>query len=363
MMTRDDVIPGLYLYNRKDGGQTWYLQKRIGGKVLKFKMGDRLLMDPLQARAKAVEMLKDIEEGRSPIDKEKKLRSFQLTVGEVFEQYYEDHLLRNTARPKEYRSSFDRLWDPIKGTIVGRLETHNIQRWVNKTATMKGGPTANKQLEILKACLRWGVTMQIIKLESDPTAGVNKFEELPYERFLLPEEAPKLTKVLQENPGDLADVVWIAWFTGARQSNIVSMRWDEIDIQAQRWDIPANKAKGKRGRRRPIHIALTNEAMAVLSRRQNNSEWVFPNPDTKTQHMRFHHKAWDALRKKAGLGDIHFHALRHTVGTWLGMSDASTLVIQRALGHSTARMSERYTHFSVDKIRQSIDNSRLRAMG
>src|SRR5262249_51576243 len=54
--------------------------------------------------------------------------------------------------------------------------------------------------------------------------------------------------------------------------------------------------------------------------------------------------------KRAGLGDLHFHDLRHTFGSRLAMRGVSAQVIQQLMGHKDLQTTQRYMHLAADHL-------------
>ena len=102
---------------------------------------------------------------------------------------------------------------------------------------------------------------------------------------------------------------------------------------------------------------LPEPALQILTRRferrTDKQEWVFPHPKYADRHRsRFAHE-WGKFVKKAGLEDLRMHDLRHTLATWMANSGADLAVIQKALGHSQIRMTDRYAHHSGGVIKDA----------
>ena len=60
--------------------------------------------------------------------------------------------------------------------------------------------------------------------------------------------------------------------------------------------------------------------------------------------------AWVTARRRAGLDDLRIHDLRHSFASFLINNGRSLYEVQRILGHSSARMTERYAHLSHDTL-------------
>ena len=55
-------------------------------------------------------------------------------------------------------------------------------------------------------------------------------------------------------------------------------------------------------------------------------------------------------RRRAGLDDLRIHDLRHSFASFLINNGRSLYEVQRILGHSSARMTERYAHLAHDTL-------------
>jgi integrase len=64
--------------------------------------------------------------------------------------------------------------------------------------------------------------------------------------------------------------------------------------------------------------------------------------------------AWMKARAEAGLGDFHFHDLRHTAASYLAMRGASLLEISQILGHKHFEQTRRYSHLSESYVRDVV---------
>jgi integrase len=77
------------------------------------------------------------------------------------------------------------------------------------------------------------------------------------------------------------------------------------------------------------------------------SEWIFVNPDTGKPYVQMHY-SWDTARKQAGLDGFRMHDLRHTFASFLINADRSLYEVQKILGHTQIKTTQRYSHLSQD---------------
>lgn len=359
---KDQTCPALYKRISTSGKQSWVLYKSFKGKPIKIKISNCELMDPIEARLEAVKLLRELQAGKNPIARIREERKPEPTIGELFQKYYDDHCAVRNSRPKETKRNFELHWEEIKDLRLSDLQPALIQEWMGKLAKEPGESVANKQFNVLRACLNWSIRLRHIKLLEHPCLGVETFPVIERKEYLQPgTEYARLKAILDSEPGDVADVIWLLLFTAARKSNVLAMRWAEIDWHSKTWNIPAGKTKSKK----PLGLPLSMLALEVLQRRRHNqfrSEWVFPAADSALHHRVNVDEAWRKIREKAGIPHLHIHDLRHTMATWMGIAGSSSFSIQRMLGHASSRTTEKYTHAYQLALRRELEQAQLAAV-
>ena len=162
-------------------------------------------------------------------------------------------------------------------------------------------------------------------------------------RHLKPEEIARLAKAL---PPKYRDLLYMAVATGLRRSNVLEMRWDQINFASR--TIRVDGVEMKNGE--TLVLPLTQTAIDILNRRKGNgSEWVFPINGGKPLNE-VSSKIWSAACEKAGLSDLRWHDLRHTWASLLRMNGVDTKVLKDLGGWKDARMVERYAHLDVSHL-------------
>jgi integrase len=105
---------------------------------------------------------------------------------------------------------------------------------------------------------------------------VKAFTEEERERFLTPEELPRLFDAIDAAEDKrIADYLRLALLTGARKTALLRMRFADADLTRAVWTIPPNDSKNGK----PIHVPLVAEALEVLRSRlfaAGGGEYVFP---------------------------------------------------------------------------------------
>ena len=126
-----------------------------------------------------------------------------------------------------------------------------------------------------------------------------------------------------------------AILTAARSGEVFGAHWDEIDLRAKVWTVPAGRTKGGREHRVP----LSDRAMAILDELHKTrvSEFVFPG--FKHGHP-LSNMAFPAVLRRAKV-DVTTHGFRSSFRDWAGDSTAFARdVVEAALAHAIENRTE-----------------------
>jgi integrase len=147
--------------------------------------------------------------------------------------------------------------------------------------------------------------------------------------------------------------IWRALLlTGCRLSEILLLRWDQVDLREGVIRIEQGKTDF------PKVTYITPELREVLESlpRGIGKAYVFAQMPSGSHRTGVQaHRAWTAYRTAAQLPSVlKIHTLRHTCGSWLAQSGTSLLVIQQVLGHRSARTTARYAHLGAEQVRDAL---------
>ena len=146
-----------------------------------------------------------------------------------------------------------------------------------------------------------------------------------------------------------ADIIRLLLLTGARKSEVLGMRWQDIDLEVGRWVKPSAHTKTKIEH----HVTLSSAAVEILEELKNNgSPYIFPG---KAGHRVKFFPVWVAVCRAAGIKNARVHDLRHTNAALMASDGASLLVIGAALGHTQASTTHRYSHLFDDPLRAATE--------
>jgi integrase len=147
------------------------------------------------------------------------------------------------------------------------------------------------------------------------------------------------------NP-DLYDLVQLAIMTGMRESEILGLRRCYVHLGEAGLTLPAEIVKTKESR----FVPLVGQALVIVARRvETRVDYLFADTGRRNAPAAmpaFPRRAWVTALREAGIKDFRFHDLRHTHGSYLAMTGATTRELMDALGHKTPAMAARYSHLA-----------------
>ncbi len=164
-------------------------------------------------------------------------------------------------------------------------------------------------------------------------------------RILSHEEESRLLSVLQMRSVDGFDLVTLLLDTGARLNEIQHLRWQNVDLERQELKLWRPKTRTE------TVIHLTDRSLSVLTerrRRSGDSELVFPTKSGGLRHDT--PKVVQRAYRDAGLIGFCTHCLRHTAASRLVQGGMTLYAVSKFLGHSNARMTERYAHLEHQAV-------------
>ncbi len=158
---------------------------------------------------------------------------------------------------------------------------------------------------------------------------------------------PELDRLVAGCKGWLRDVVQFAANTGLRIDSLLSLEWRDVSLERGKLRVRAANDKTGRGYTVPLNTTATDVLLRRQGHRREDTDLVFPGP--KAHRKMRSQMPYDRLRKlvkKLGLPDHgHYcHILRHTFATHAVMRGVPLLTVSQWLGHSSVKMTERYSH-------------------
>jgi len=237
----------------------------------------------------------------------------------------------------------------------GHLEFAAITRTDAETAhaRWKDKPrAANHALAVLSSLMNWAEGHGYRDRDTNPCRRIPHYPQNNRERFLQPHELARLgTALKQIEKADAVDIYALAAiklliFTGARLSEILTLRWSYVDLNRQALLLPDSKTGQKTV---PLNAAAITVLKKIPKMEKNPHVIVGRKPGSRLINLQ---KPWRYVRSLAKLDDVRIHDLRHTFASVGVAAGGSLPIIGRALGHSQVSTTQRYAHLTDTPVHQ-----------
>lgn len=298
-----------------------------------YYKGRRLREPASESKQEAINALTarkgDIVKGR--FDLKQKIRDWR------FEEFSVEFLEHRKSGRRWWKSDICRMRTLIRyfgGFFLADITPFDVEKFKVERRKSVSGPSVNRELALLKsmfnAARQWG----FVRIEN-PVRGVRYYPERQKERILTEDEARRL---IAAGGKTVKPVIVLALNTGMRKSEILDLRWDNVDFK--RRFIRVERSKNNRSRKIPMNSAVFEELQKL---RGNGSEHVFTK-ERSSERLRCVRSAFESACRRAEIQNLRFHDLRHTFATNLVMSGVDLVTVKEILGHSTIEMTVRYSH-------------------
>ena len=304
-----------------------------------------------EARKRAGTVIDRIKRGEEPVPAPPEP---EFTVAGLAERFMRVHVQVH-CKPRTvttYRSVLDGHILPALGaTAISAVGPSDIAALHHALRDTPG--TANRAVRVVSAMFRLAEAWELVAPGRNPCRSVRHYKQRPCERFLAPDEYRRLGRALREAQADgsvspaVVAAIRLLVFTGCRHSEILSLRWDDVDRTSG--ELRLRDAKTD-----PRMVPLSAPVAAVLDgiARGPGSPWVIVGQRTGTRLSSLR-PYWHRIRTRAGLGDVRLHDCRHSFASRVLALGESVPAIAKLLGHRKVSTTARYAHLPRDSINES----------
>ncbi len=254
----------------------------------------------------------------------------------------------------------------------GDVEDYRTRRQA-ETTRRGGAPspgTLDREVELLKRLLNFAAACG--RLPQNPIAHV-KLLRVPNVRRVVIDEAAFQRLSAKTEPW-LRPILLVAFDTGMRKSEVLNLRWSQLDLKAGAVRLEAEDTKTEE----PRVVYLTERVLAALSELRSahperspaqrggvegllHAEFVFVNPATGRPYADIQ-GAIERARAAAGLTGLWAHDLRRSFVTLARRSGLPESVVARFSGHRTAAVFKRYNIVEEQDLKAAVEQlNRVRA--
>ncbi|MGA2363416.1 MAG: tyrosine-type recombinase/integrase [Candidatus Aminicenantales bacterium] len=265
---------------------------------------------------------------------------------EMYLENYAKINKRSWTTDVSYVKSMNSKFGSLYLDEISPLETESY-----KAARLRQGvrpSTVNRCLAILRKMLRLAVEWGYLPKDAVPKMKFFPEKDNIKERILAPDEERRL---FGASSSALRPILTVALNTGMRLGEILGLRWNQVDLKSR--TIRVERTKSGKIRFIEINSPLLHE-LSHLKGTDGRSPYVFPNPATG-KSLTTVKTAFKAACRRAEIHGLRFHDLRHTFATRLNMLGVDPITIKELLGHSSLKLTERYTHSNQEQKRTAVE--------
>jgi integrase len=322
-------------------GNRWYIDYYLpDGRRKREVVGhvDKITRSVAEKALKA--RVGEIVQGKFNLERTKKPVPFDNLLGRYLEYAKDNHrsYKRDITISKALLKSF------------GNMLLSNITSWhVEKFKSQRKDQdlslsTINRELTVLKRVFNLGIEWKLTSY--NPVKGV-KFFKIPLQklRVLSEEEFLKLYNAASPH---LKPILLIAVSTGMRRGEVLSLKWEDIDLK--NGVIFVKDSKTYESRAIPMNEGLIEN---LELKKASTNEYLFCNTDgTAIESV---NRSFHTARRRSRIAYCTFHCLRHTFATRAVMAGVDIVTVQETLGHKTIAMTKRYSHPTPEHKKKAVE--------
>ena len=335
----DSAAPGLGLRARANGRKTWIVHRCCNGSVVRRTLGALDALTVEDARHAARALLADAEALGTP--------AAVPTVRTFAPAFLADCAERwKPATRQSHADGMNRYIVPAFGDrCVDAVTAKDVRNWFDDLSVTRAG-SANRALAVLSSMMKHAEALGLRREDSNPCKGLRcqRRSKTGFEaHYLTDDEFAALGRALDgaeaEWPVAVAALRFLL-YTGARKSEALRLRWEHV--HGDRAVLPDSKTG-------PRAIWLASPARAVLASQSRGTDcpWVFASPCGGPVSL---DKAWNAIRKAAGLPTLRIHDLRHSHAAVAVGGGEGLRVVAGLLGHADIKTTFGYAHLAEDSV-------------
>lgn len=357
----DDVMPGfgVRIYpptSDGDARKVYVLSYRVAGRKRLITLGYHGVLTLDQARAMAREKLVEIDKGEDPLTTRQKINNGK-TIKDLCNTYIERHAKPHKKSWLKDESQIKRFILPTWGThkVVNVLQADviSLHNKIGKTRPYEANRVLTLLSKMFSLAQQWGYLPDNVK---NPAVGIRHYKEQKRDRWVTPEELPRLAQAINEEENIYAaKAIWLYLLTGLRKTELLQAMHSDIDWERKELRLGDTKSG------RTHYVPLSEPAIQALKSipRVVGNPYILPGKKIRA-HLVNISKPWLRIRKKANIEDVRLHDLRRTVGSWLAQTGSSLHLIGRILNHSSQSTTAVYARFAQDHVRDALDAHGLR---
>ncbi len=345
---------GLVLEVRSSGSRTWHLRfENAHRKQCQVKLAKWEDATFDQVRRKARQLRSEVTLGGDPAAAKAAIKAIPL-YSELSAMHLADaklHQRSYTTTEMYVRRHIIPRWGKVRLTdIDGRAVAH----WLAAKRDEGLAPaTVVKIKAIFGRSFELGARWGIAGCDKNPVRGVQSGPIAnARQRYVTADEATRLIGAAERSRNALlAPVVGLLLLTGMRVSELLSARWEHVDLIGRSLYVPTSKT----GRSRYVPLAQAAVTLIEQLPRAEGAVYLFPSPKVPAKHLTTIKHGWQTARDAAGLPGLRIHDLRHSAASFMVNSGIDLFAVGKVLGHANVASTARYSHLANDTLLAAVE--------
>lgn len=277
----------------------------------------------------------------------------RINLDDAFGIFYQKHA-QYYARPKETLRKLLLIKKNLSVKYVDEINSTEISDYIQRRKNNVTNSTINRELVILSSLLNKCRLWKYKVLDVKPIKF--KLKE-PAENIKYLKDWTQAQQIIDRAAPHLKPIIYTALYTGMRRSNILNLKWENIDFANNLINIHVKDRTKDGGKNHTIPMIASLKA--IIQEQPHINEYVF---NYKRHRINDIKHAWHSIfydnqgqLKDVTLPYINFHTLRHTAATWILKKTNNLKITQEILGHANITTTMKYAHIMTDEKRRALD--------
>jgi integrase len=286
--------------------------------------------------------------------------------GAITTLYRTEHLptLQHSSKKSSEYLLRDYIEDQFSQTPLREMRPLVINNWIQ---ALDLSPSSKRNIRtVMSVCFRLAALHEYIPaMEANPMTLIKLKGVSKRQKKITPLSVDDFKKLLANLPEPLNIMVLLLGAYGLRISELLALKWEDIDEKAKTISIVRKFTAGKLGETKtqsseaPLPLSKPIlDALLAYKPKTKDSEWLFPSPRTggpRSASMLLQ-KGLRPVAKELGIGNVGFHSLRHACRSWLSSGGAAVGTQKDLLRHSDiATTMNIYGAALTDDMRKAHD--------
>ena len=350
--------PTLYLAIAPGGSKSWIQRITIDGKRRDLGLGPFPVISLAKARERAFVNRVAIADGRDPLAEKRKARV--PTFQEAAKRTYEANRprWRSEKVAKKWWQAMEKHAFPILGDMrVDRIGREDVLRVLTPLWTSRP-EQARKVRQSIRSTLSWAQASGLVETNMAGEAINGALPAQPavkeHLRALPYRQVGAALATVDASASSLSAKLAFRFtvLTAARSGEVRGATWNEIDIDAATWTIPANRMKAGAEHR----VALSDAAVAVLEQAcqlRDRAGLLFPSPSRAGRPLS--DMTLTKVLRSTGLAErATIHGFRSSFRDWCADAAKPREIAEAALAHTVGGVEGAYFRSDLFERRRRL---------